>query len=163
VKAVVYAVALVNELKKQAGHHELNIGHAEPKLKAMILTSQTEYRAPPPPELLREYKPVCTEAAQVGSLVKSTEKVVEAWGRRFHLEMEQSEQHVLVSSSWDPEATSCDPEEELGQSLTDFWFDPDEEIQYDKLDDVPLPTQTLPLYQTLMERLIHMNIMHRVF
>jgi hypothetical protein len=191
VKAVVYAVALINELKKHAGHHELNIGHAEPKLKATLLTSQTEYRAPPPPELLQEYKPVCAEAAQVGSLVKLTEKVVEASGRRSHLEMEQkqSELDILVSSLWDPkqrvglpeitnrrskqqkilvEAAAMgrikrskpeytynyDPKEELGQSLSDFWFDPDEEIHYDKLDDVPLPTQTLPLYQPLMERTI---------
>jgi hypothetical protein len=190
-KAVVYAVAFVNELKKQAGYHELNIGYVGPKLKAMILTGQTEYRPPPPPELLQEYKPVCVEAAHVGAQVKLAEKVVEAYGQRSHLEMDQekSEQQILVSSSWDPkqrvglpkitnrrsnqqkilvEAAALgrikrckpqytynyDPKEELGQSFADFWFDPDEEIHYDKLDDVPLPTQTLPLYQPLMRRTI---------
>jgi hypothetical protein len=83
-KAVVYAVAIVNELKKQAGYHELNIGHVGRKLKAMILTGQTKYRAPPS-KLLQEYKPVCAEAAQVGALVKLDENVVEASGRRSHL------------------------------------------------------------------------------
>ena len=197
--------------KKNPDEHEISIGVVPPSLKALIVAAAMELR-PVPEEHKREYKPIMSEAAEIGMRVRLPEQILTAYGtpkpdpKDKHKSIawtpggrvgmpvltgkRSKEQRIVVEAAalgrirrlkphivYNYDAThdeENETEEEveiddildehgakdmrtrhltnyhvrhLKQEKNDDFWDPDEAVQYKRLEDVELPTDVLPEYK----------------
>jgi hypothetical protein len=203
-----------NRKKKRVDpdQHEIRIGVVPPSLKALILAAAMELR-PVPEEHKKEYKPIMSEAAEIGRNIRLPEKHLVAygtpkpdpkdlhksivWSPRQRVELPKitnkrsKAQQVVVEAAalgrirrlrpkvtynYVPSAQEMGGEDDEDVDVDDIldehgakdirtrhltnqhvnhlrhekkrdYWDPDEQVHYNRLEDVKLPTQDLPLYK----------------